>query len=221
METRLLLGGGGSEEDEYPIHALFAAWVKPGPILYLPIAMEIIGAPQEKWIGAALTPHGISRISMWKSLAGHTAAELNAYTGIFIGGGNTFHLLKQLRDTGFDRAISTAVANGVPVYGGSAGAIIMGKDISPCVHIDPNNVGLTDLHALDLLTGDSIWCHYQPTDQNRVRAYVKSSRSTTYALPENAGLWVRAPHDYVPLGPGQILRCSFSGETLLNKIDPL
>jgi dipeptidase E len=157
METRLLLGGGGSEVDEFQIYAQFAAWVRPGPILYLPIALEFIGPLQQRWIKTALHPHGIDQIDMWKSLKGHSAADLERYRGIFIGGGNTYHLLKQLRAAGFDLSIADYTSRGGVVYGGSAGAIIMGQDISPCAHIDPNNVGLTDLRGLNLLDGDSVW----------------------------------------------------------------
>jgi dipeptidase E len=205
METRLLLGGGGSEIDEYPIHELFASWIRPGPILYLPIAMEFIGLAQERWIKTALHPHGINQIEIWKSLKGHTPTELNRFRGVFIGGGNTYHLLQQLRISGFDKAISDFISLGGTVYGGSAGAIIMGKDISPCAYIDPNNVGLTDLRGLDLMGGDSVWCHYQDVDEKLVQEYVDRSLSTTFALPETGGLWVCGQNDYHRLGSGNII----------------
>ena len=60
----------------------------------------------------------------------------------------------------------------------------------------------------------------ETADQPRVRAYVQSSPSTPYAHPENTGLWVLRPRDYVTLGPGKILRYALSCETPLLKDAP-
>ena len=58
---------------------------------------------------------------------------------------------------------SFALRGGV-VYGGSAGAIVLGANISTCAHMDHNDVGITDMHGLDLLDGHAVWCHYQAAD---------------------------------------------------------
>jgi len=48
---------------------------------------------------------------------------------IYIGGGNTFKLLKELKESGFDKELLKFIKEGKPVYGGSAGALILGKNI--------------------------------------------------------------------------------------------
>jgi dipeptidase E len=215
METRLLLGGSGSEVDEFPIHALFGSWVRPGPVLYLPMAAENIELITQQWIQDALRQHGVDQIELWKTFKGHSPADLDRFRGIFIGGGNTYHLLKQLRTSGFDLAIADYFARGGVVYGGSAGAIIMGLDISACT--STNRVGLTDLHGLNLLDGDTVWCHYQASDEPLVEDYVQRSCSTSYALPETGGLWVRGHKDYLPLGSGPIVRFDLQGKHTLKE----
>jgi peptidase E len=39
---------------------------------------------------------------MWTSLADHSPSEIDLFDGVFIGGGNTFQLLYQIRVYGFD-----------------------------------------------------------------------------------------------------------------------
>ena len=103
--TRILLGGGGSAEDERPIFERFAAWVGGGHVLYLPIAADQPSSAHLAWLMAALAPLGVQQIDMWTTLAGHQPAELRGFAGIFIGGGNTYWLLHQLRTGGFNMRV--------------------------------------------------------------------------------------------------------------------
>jgi len=213
METKVLLGGGGSTEDEYPIFELFASWVDGSDsVLYLPIASSHVDRTYFDWISSVFNPLGIHRIEMWTNLAGRTPMEINKYRAIFIGGGNTFSLLHQLQVAGFDEAIRNFVNRGGVIYGGSAGAIALGRDISTCSHLDENSVGITNTLGLDLLDGDSVWCHYQPADDTLICAYVERTNSSTIALAETTGVWVRGHREYIPLGSGVIYRFTTKGK---------
>jgi dipeptidase E len=198
--TRILLGGGGSAENERPILERFAAWVSAGRVLYLPIAAEQPGSAHLAWVTSVLTPLGVLQIDMWTTLAGHQPAELGAYAGIFIGGGNTYWLLHQLRAGGFDNAIRQYALGGGALYGGSAGAIVLGANISTCAHIDHNDVRITDMHGLNLLDGHAVWCHYRAADYPLCQAFIMRTRIATFFLAETSGLWRRGPEDYVSLG---------------------
>jgi dipeptidase E len=83
------------------------------------------------------------------------AEHLAGFNVLYIQGGNTFHLLDQMRRSGADRIIQDLVAGHGTVYCGvSAGSIVAGPDIgvagwSP--DWDRNEVGLTDLTGLCLV----------------------------------------------------------------------
>lgn len=198
--SRILLGGGGSAEDERPIFEQFVAWVGGGRVLYLPIAATQPGSAHLAWVTSVLTPLGVHDVDMWTSLAGHQPAELGAYAGLFIGGGNTYWLLHQVRSSGLADSIRHFAEQGGAVYGGSAGAILLGANIATCAHMDRNEAGITDTHGLNLLDGHAVWCHYQAADYPLCQAFVQRTRLPTYLLTETTGLWRRGPHDYVSIG---------------------
>ena len=78
---------------------------------------------------------------------------------IYVGGGNTFSMLKTMRDTGFDKEIIRNVRNGALYIGGSAGAHIASKNVEHVQAFDENEVGLCDFSGLGLFDGIFI-CHY-------------------------------------------------------------
>lgn len=48
---------------------------------------------------------------------------------IWVGGGNTFYLLQEVRRSGFDKFLAKKIAEGVPYVGTSAGSILLGPNI--------------------------------------------------------------------------------------------
>jgi len=48
---------------------------------------------------------------------------------MYIGGGDTVKLLKEVHKVSFDEYLRKIAQKGIPLYGGSAGAIILGEDI--------------------------------------------------------------------------------------------
>ena len=79
---------------------------------------------------------------------------------IYISGGNTFGTMKQIRDSGLDKAIVDYVHRGVIYIGGSAGAHIATADITHVAKYDKDTFGLTDFAGLGLYNGILI-CHYR------------------------------------------------------------
>ena len=206
METKILLGGGGSAEDEQPVLQRFASWIgREGSLLYLPVAMADPGQAQFDWISGALDSLGAGQIEMWTDMQQHDPTELARYDGIFIGGGNTYHLLNELRTAGFIQALVDFANSGRALYGGSAGAILIGRDIATCAHMDENIVGISDTRGLDLVHGRAIWCHYTPADAPLIRAYTARAQISVIALSETSGLWIQGPDQTSQLGSPPVL----------------
>jgi dipeptidase E len=195
---RIMLAGGGDEKDSRALDEIFAGWTGNGRLLYLPTALVHPSNIQAgvRWIQQAFAPLGIKNIEAWPNLIGKTASDLNAFDAIYIGGGNTFYLLQQLRHHKLALALEDFAGEGKPIYGGSAGAIVLGYDITPCAHIDENIIGLTDFSGLDLALGYSIWCHYAPNDERRIQKYVAKTGIPSIALSERAGAYRKGDHLY-------------------------
>ena len=131
------------------------------PCLYIPLAMK-----QEKydgcyeWITGELRAIEVPGIDMVRSAEELSTKNLNDYSFLFIGGGNTFKLLHDLKTSSSFEKISEYINNDGIVFGGSAGAIIFGKDLEACKLADVNEVNLQDIIGFDILNGVSILCHY-------------------------------------------------------------
>ena len=188
---KLALGGGGDREDSRLLDEAFANWIgAQGYLLYLPVALRglIPFAECEMWFRETFAPLGVRRIEMWTELQGKVVADLDVFDGIYIGGGNTYGLLAELRAAGLDQAICAFAQSGRPIYGGSAGAAILGSDIETIAHIDHNEVGLTDMTGLNLVGGYAVWVHFSEQDDSRIRAFVERRRTAVIAIPERSGV---------------------------------
>ena len=73
---------------------------------------------------------------------------------VFLGGGNTFYLLAQLRESGFDRLLKELHSKGKLIIGESAGALVLGPTIEPVRYIDDpaRAPGLRDFSGLNLIS---------------------------------------------------------------------
>ncbi|MGE5222441.1 MAG: Type 1 glutamine amidotransferase-like domain-containing protein [Omnitrophica WOR_2 bacterium] len=193
-----MFAGGGDEHDSYLMDEIFTGWLGKGRLLYLPTALIYPAAMASgcRWMQSTMAAFGITAIEAWIDLAGKAAPDLYQYDAVYIGGGNTFYLLKELRTYGLDRALVEFARQGKPIYGGSAGAIILGSDITSCEHIDHNIVGLKDYHGLDLALGHTIWCHYTPQDSERIESYVRRSGIPSIGLTEKTGAYRSGSHLY-------------------------
>ena len=145
---RLLLNGGGSDEQLIPTMTKLNEIIDHNkPILYVPLAMNEIEYPYDgcyEWITGELKDVEIPNIEMIRSADELSAKNLDDYSVIFFGGGNTFKLLNDLKECGAFEKIKEYLNNGGVVFGGSAGAIIFGKDLEACRLDDVNEVNLSD-----------------------------------------------------------------------------
>ena len=73
------------------------------------------------------------------------ATELNNKDIVFVQGGNSFYLLKQIQNCNFSKIIRNLLAKGVPYIGESAGAIICSKNIQDQQYMSGDLVLVDDM----------------------------------------------------------------------------
>lgn len=187
---RIALAGGGDARDSRRLDEVFAGWLGPhSRLLYLPLALRGVGSFQAglEWLTDTLAPWHIRAIKMWTDLSKHQAAELERFDAVYVGGGNTFSLMAQIYRNGFDQPLRDFVRAGHCIYGGSAGAIMLGRDIRTARHLDSNEVGLVETGCLNLARGLTVWPHYLPSDDALIEAYVGFYHQPVLALSESSG----------------------------------
>lgn len=185
---RVILAGGGEASDSVPLDRLFARWTRHGTVLYWPFASDI--PPEEclRWFESTYGPLGVRDIVMWRSLDEMEGSELGAYAGVYVGGGNTFSLLDSVRRANAAERIIDWARHGSVIYGGSAGAILLGRDVSTAARADPNDVGVLDTAGLDMALGHAIWCHYEPAELGLVQQWSLERNHPVLALSERTGI---------------------------------
>ena len=145
------------------------------------------------WLENNLSPYGNFDITLLneEGIGNFKYEELLYFGGVFIGGGNTYKLLKILKETEFDNyLVKLLKETDIPVIGGSAGAVIFGKDIETVETMDVNNVGLEDLSGMDMLNGKNVWVHYNESMDEDIQKYIERTRIEAIALPEESGLYI-------------------------------
>lgn len=125
---------------------------------------------------------------------------------VFVSGGNTFHLLDQVRKTGFDRWLREALEHKVYV-GASAGTILMTPSIGVASvdNGDENIVGLTDLTGLGYVDFE-ISPHtpeFVSLDANK--QYAKTIKNKLYCMDDNMAIKVDGHVEMVGEGEYEIL----------------
>lgn len=195
----LFLNGGGAGADTAAALAAFSRVIDPGkPILYLPLAMQPDRYPDcLLWATGELGRVPSAGIEMAESGKALLSRRLSDCAALFIGGGNTFRLLGELRESGALDKIAAYLDGGGVIFGGSAGAILFGKDIASCAADDKNERGLADTAGLDRLGGMDLLCHYGSRAPERDAAsreyllrYSAETGRRVLALPERDTLYL-------------------------------
>ncbi len=188
---KLFLGGGGGSADSLHLDKKFLSQLPTKKIIYIPIAL----GPKENgyescfdWITSTLTKASddFTEISMWTDLKNKTIKDLEKFSGIYIGGGNTYKLLDHIIKTGFNNLLLEFYNQGGLIYGGSAGAIIMGKTISTVS--EENDANYSYDNGLNLLNNRSVLCHFTSEKINSVDNFINQQKGDLVALTERSGL---------------------------------
>ena len=149
------------------------------------------------WFNNQIKNINIPSIDMVRTFLEFESKNFNNYCAIFIGGGNTFKLLKGIKDYNiYEKIINYLNDDGI-IVGGSAGAIIFGYDINSCLVMDRNYVKLDDTKGFNFLNGKSIFAHY--TNSKTIDIHKKytdylldysSKYEDVIALPEEDTIYI-------------------------------
>jgi dipeptidase E len=195
LSTSTVHGGGYLEYCRQEILSFLAG---RDSILFVPYARpsgathaEYTERTREKFAQLEVRVRGIDEVRDPIAAVGEAEA-------IFIGGGNTFVLLKKLYDENLLHVIRKRVLGGLPYMGSSAGSNVAGMTIGttndmPIVHPPSTDaLGLLPLnlnpHYLDPLPGST---HMGETRETRIREFHHFNDQPVLALREGAMLRVQ------------------------------
>lgn len=201
---KLILNGGGCGKSVRESYKLFSELVATKKVLYIPLAWNK-GNVEDciNWFRGEMKEFGVTDIEQILDLNTLTIEKLQNVGGVFIGGGNTFKLLKLLKESiSFDN-INKVIDKSIVFMGSSAGAMIFGKsidsilkdefDIKDCS--DENLVQLKDTNGFNVLNGYSILPHYKKHEEQIVNfekriERLKNKNFKLICIPEESSLFV-------------------------------
>lgn len=190
MNSQIFISGGGNEDQTFEFDQLFFNSLKKSAnLLYIPIALRDsdLYLLASEWFSQLLeiqtrTDINVTKLNDFYSVV---AEDLEKFDAIYIGGGNTWLLMNEIMKSEFDVKLRKYLEGKKVLYGGSAGAIILGKNIS--LQNDENTVGYDSYDGLNLLQDFSVACHF---DNEQVDLYQKLAdeyKTKLICLPEESG----------------------------------
>lgn len=200
----MILAGGGNAEQSELVDEFFVQFLPRRRFLLIPhaVAPKLWGYEKTlEWIHKPKAFQDIE-IVMWEDISGKTLEDLGDFDAIYLMGGNTYELLHQLRESNFLELIPRFLDTGKMMYGISAGAYVLGKDISdriPPEDEDKNKIGLKDLSSLNLLQNYNVHCHYVSEHDRALLDFVHEYKIPLFAIPERSGVYVNGK-SYTALG---------------------
>lgn len=188
------ISGGGNEIQSEKNDTEFAKYIDGKKLMYIPIALNRDSLGFEMcydWITKLFLRFkytiDVPQIHMYMDpVAIHE--HIFEYDALYIGGGNTFKLLNFLYKNNLFEKVKEFYERGRPIYGGSAGAIILGNDIRTVE--EENDAQYSYSRGFDVLQGSSFICHYEEKLDSKIMAYVLKYKQGVIALPEESGLQI-------------------------------
>ncbi len=110
---------------------------------------------------------------------------------VFVEGGNTFYLLKYMKERGFDVVLKKLLEKEVVYVGVSAGSYVACPTIEVATwkHQDRNRVGLEDLSALNLVPF-LLSVHYKPEYKDILKAGIAGTKYPVRILNDEQAILI-------------------------------
>lgn len=96
-----------------------------------------------------------------------TTHEFDGFDAVYVCGGNTYHLLRKMRECNFKTALTPFLKRGGVYVGVSAGSIVAGPTVAGSR--DDNDAGLTDAAGLSLVPF-AVLPHFTPDREIEAKA---------------------------------------------------
>lgn len=193
MSGTLFISGGGRAIDSSLLDREFVRSLKTGKILYIPVGLQRSFLGYEEcydWISKTLGAHSPLvdlDITMWVSLKNKTHDNLNIFDAIYIGGAKeASDLMSIIRRANFTKPLTAYYENGGSIYGGSAGALILGHRIMPYAKIIDHQTKI--MFGMSLLNKYSLYCHYDKDQNKFIESFITRYKTPVVSLPENSGI---------------------------------
>src|SRR3989338_1890001 len=129
---------------------------------------------------------------------------LKGFDVVYVQGGNTYYLLRAIRESGFDKAIKKLLPQGLIYIGTSAGS----DAACPTIEImgwkrpnDYNRFGVTDLTRMNIVPL-MLSVHYEPEYRELLRKKIKNSKIPVRILTDDQAILVK-DEDYQLVGKGE------------------
>src|SRR5436190_331816 len=188
-------------------------------VLFFPFAL----ADHEGYAAKAAARFAEMGYTMTSAHSASEAAKAIAETGaVFIGGGNTFRLLKALQDRGLIEPIRRRVREGAPYVGSSAGSNVAGPTIKTTKDmpiVQPRSfesLGLVPFQiSPHFQDPDPSSTHMGETQEERIIQFLEENDTPVLGMRE--GAWVRAEAGRVVLGGTRGARIFRRGESPVEK----
>lgn len=208
---KLFLSGGGSGEKSRQVDEAFINVLdKSKPVLYIPLARRPPYDSCLAWVISNFNPLNFNNFEMLINFEDLNKLDLSKYSGIYLGGGNTFYLLKGLKDSDSLKTLKKYIQLGGIVYGGSAGAIILGKDI--LTSGSKNEVQLDSYDSLGMVGEFSIFCHYKENEDDlKIKDYLQKQNIPILVLTDDSGILFEEGNIKM-FGPGRVFIVDNSGK---------
>ncbi len=153
-----------------------------------------------KWAKNEIEKLGIKNITVFNlykermdsGLRRNDRGENKKFDVIYMLGGGTFSILKQLRKTGVDKFITKSVKNNAFFLGISAGSIIAGPNIESAgwgSEADDNDVNLKNLVGLEL-TNIVVFPHYEDKLKKEIAEFQKKVNYKIIPIKDSEAVWI-------------------------------
>jgi dipeptidase E len=183
-------------------------------LLFVPYALAAHDAYTAR-VSEALAPAGVV-VEGLRLLQNPTAAVRTA-EAVFVGGGNSFRLLRDLRRTGLLAAIGDRVRGGMPYIGSSAGtnmACPTLRTTNDMPIVEPGGFASFGFVPFQInphyLDPDPASTHMGETRETRLRQFLEENDAVVLALRE--GSWLRVQDGRAVLGGSTGARVFRRGE---------